>query len=78
MTAMQKIEIEVPLHCGRCKKKIMSICTTADGVCSVSFQREGKDKVVIKGEGVDAAGVTACLREKVNKYAKLISVAKDT
>jgi len=47
------------------------------GVCSVSFQREGKEKVVIKGEGVDAAGVTACLREKVNKYAKLISVAKD-
>lgn len=48
------------------------------GVCSVSFEREGKDKVVIKGEGVDAAGVTVCLREKVNKYAKLITVAKDT
>ncbi|ESW14380.1 hypothetical protein PHAVU_008G275900 [Phaseolus vulgaris] len=78
MTMRQRIEIEVPLHCGGCKKKIMSICTTADGVCSVSFERGGKDKVVIKGEGVDAAGLTACLRKKVNKYAELISVAKDT
>ncbi|RDX61635.1 hypothetical protein CR513_60116, partial [Mucuna pruriens] len=73
----QKIVIEVPLHCARCKKKIMTICTTADGVSSVSFEREERDRVVIKGEEVDAAGVTACLREKVNKYAKLVSVAKD-
>ncbi|KAJ1392536.1 Heavy metal-associated domain superfamily [Sesbania bispinosa] len=73
----QKIVIEVPLHCSRCKKKIMAICTTADGVTSVIFQREEKDRVVIKGEGVDAAGVTDCLRQKVNKYAKLVSVAKD-
>lgn len=32
---------------------------------------------MIKGEGVDAAGLTACIRKKVNKYAELISVAKD-
>ncbi|XP_027333865.1 heavy metal-associated isoprenylated plant protein 47-like [Abrus precatorius] len=73
----QKIVIEVPLHCAKCKKKIMAICTTADGVTSFTFQREGKDQVVIKGEGIDAAGVTSRLREKVNKYAKLVSVAKD-
>ncbi|KAK7299957.1 hypothetical protein RJT34_10788 [Clitoria ternatea] len=72
----QKIIIEVPLHCSRCRKKIMAICTTADGVASVSFQREGKDGVMIKGEGVDAAGLTACLRKKV-KYAELVSVVKD-
>ncbi|XP_029125760.1 heavy metal-associated isoprenylated plant protein 47-like [Cajanus cajan] len=74
----QKIEIEVPLHCERCKRKIMTICTTADGVSSVSFQRENKlDRVMVKGEGIDAAGLTACLRKKVNKYAKLLSVDND-
>lgn len=30
----QKIVIEVPLHCGKCKKKVMTICTTADGTSS--------------------------------------------
>ncbi|KAG5053438.1 hypothetical protein JHK85_005951 [Glycine max] len=74
----QKIVIEVPLHCERCKKKIMTICTMADGVTSVTFQREEKEKVVIIGEGIDAAGVAACLRKKVNKYARLVSVANDT
>ncbi|KAL2316670.1 hypothetical protein Fmac_030546 [Flemingia macrophylla] len=28
---IQKIEIEVPLHCEKCKRKIMAICTTTDG-----------------------------------------------
>lgn len=48
------------------------------GVTSVTFQREEKEKVVIIGEGIDAAGVAACLRKKVNKYARLVSVANDT
>lgn len=47
------------------------------GVTSVSFEREEKDRVVIKGEDVDAARVTQCLREKVSKYARLVSVARD-
>ncbi|XP_058742871.1 heavy metal-associated isoprenylated plant protein 47-like [Vicia villosa] len=73
----QKIVIEIPLHCAKCKRKILGICTIADGVTSVSFEREGKDRVVIKGEDVDAARVTQCLREKVSKYARLVSVARD-
>ncbi|XP_027333866.1 heavy metal-associated isoprenylated plant protein 47-like [Abrus precatorius] len=73
----QKIVIEVPLHCEECRREIMAICMTADGVTSFAFQREGKDQVVIKGEGIDAYGVTSRLRKKVNKYAKLVSVAKD-
>ncbi|KAK7276922.1 hypothetical protein RIF29_18071 [Crotalaria pallida] len=72
----QKIVIEVPLHCAKCKKKIMEICTTAEGVTSVSIiQREQRDGVEIVGEGVDAARVTERLRDKVNKYAKLARVA---
>ncbi|KAL5101201.1 hypothetical protein RYX36_005528 [Vicia faba] len=73
----QKIVIEIPLRCAKCKKKILTICTIADGVTSVSFEREGKDTVVIKGEDVDAARVTECLREKVSKYARLVTVAAD-
>ncbi|XP_004491486.1 heavy metal-associated isoprenylated plant protein 47-like [Cicer arietinum] len=73
----QKIVIEVPLHCAKCKKKILAICTTADGVETVTLEREGRDRVVIKGEDVDAARVTQCLREKVTGYARLVSVAKD-
>nr|AFK49010.1 unknown [Lotus japonicus] len=73
----QKIVIEVPLHCAKCRKKILAICATSDGVTSVTFQREGKDQVMIKGEKVDSARITECLRQKVNRHAKLLSVAKD-
>ncbi|CAL5190725.1 unnamed protein product [Lathyrus oleraceus] len=73
----QKIVIEIPLHSAKCKRKILTICTIADGVTSVSFEREGKDRVVIKGEDVDAARVTECLREKVTKHARLVTVAMD-
>lgn len=45
------------------------------GVESVTFEREERDRVVIKGEEVDAAGVTECLRDKVSRYARLVSVA---
>lgn len=47
------------------------------GVETVTLEREGRDRVVIKGEDVDAARVTQCLREKVTGYARLVSVAKD-
>lgn len=45
------------------------------GVESVTFEREERDRVVIKGEEVDAAGVTECLRDKVSRHARLVSVA---
>lgn len=46
------------------------------GVTSVTIHREDRDRVEIIGEGVDATRVTERLREKTNKYAKLVSVAK--
>lgn len=45
------------------------------GVESVTFEREERDRVVIKGKEVDAAGVTECLRDKVSRHARLVSVA---
>ncbi|GAU28377.1 hypothetical protein TSUD_257050 [Trifolium subterraneum] len=73
----QKIVIELPLHCAKCKKKILAICTTADGVTTVTLEREGRDRVVIKGENIDPAKITECLREKVTKNAELVSVAME-
>ncbi|KAF1868735.1 hypothetical protein Lal_00036173 [Lupinus albus] len=81
----QKIVIEVPLHCGKCKKKILKICTTAKGdypidplpntsFMSLTTHRGEEDRVEIIGEGIDAARITERLREKVNKYAKLVRV----
>ncbi|XLR29435.1 heavy metal-associated isoprenylated plant protein 47 [Arachis ipaensis] len=71
----QKIVIEVPLNCTKCKKKVLTICTTAEGVTAVKFIRDGKDRVEIIGEGVDAAEVTQDLRNKL-KFAKLVNVSK--
>lgn len=47
------------------------------GVTMVTLEREGKDRVVIKGEDVDAARVTERLREKVTRHARLVSVTND-
>ncbi|MED6205553.1 hypothetical protein PIB30_018728 [Stylosanthes scabra] len=71
----QKIVIEVPLNCAKCKKQVLTICTTAEGVTTVKFIRDGKDRVEIIGDGVDAAEVTQDLRNKL-KFAKLVHVSK--
>ncbi|WJX59681.1 6-phosphofructokinase [Trifolium repens] len=70
----QKIVIDLPLCCEKYKKKILEICTTADGVTTVTLEREGRDRVVIEGEDIDAARITECLRKKVTKNAKLVSM----
>ncbi|BAT80626.1 hypothetical protein VIGAN_03021900 [Vigna angularis var. angularis] len=71
----QVITIRVSLHCERCRRKTMTICMTADGVNSAAF--EGRDTIVMRGERVDAAAVTARLRQRVSKHAMLVSVAND-
>ncbi|KAF7815933.1 heavy metal-associated isoprenylated plant protein 47-like [Senna tora] len=71
----QKIVIEVPLTCEKCRTKAMTIAAGSDGVVSVTIQRNERDQVVIIGEGVDATMVTKGLRKKL-KYASLVSVDK--
>jgi hypothetical protein len=44
------------------------------GVTTVTLEREGRDRVVIEGEDIDAARITECLRKKVTKNAKLVSM----
>ncbi|TMW91562.1 heavy metal-associated isoprenylated plant protein 47 [Solanum lycopersicum] len=62
---MQKIVIRVHHKCKKCQSKALMIAAMSTGVNSVALEGEKKDKVVIIGEAVDAAGITSLLRKKV-------------
>ncbi|GKV38679.1 hypothetical protein SLEP1_g46568 [Rubroshorea leprosula] len=70
----QKIVIKVSMHCDKCRTKAMKIAAVADGrftdhlsisVTSVAFQGEDRDRLLIEGDGVDAACLTESLRKKL-------------
>ncbi|KAK2639883.1 hypothetical protein Ddye_027678 [Dipteronia dyeriana] len=69
----QKIVIMLKLKCDKCRSKAMKIAAVADGVISVAWEGEEKNKVVMTGDGTDAATVTGLLRKKLG-YADLVSV----
>ncbi|XVF03687.1 hypothetical protein REPUB_Repub05bG0015000 [Reevesia pubescens] len=62
---MQKIVIKVSMHCRKCRTKALEIAAVADGVTSVALHGPEKDKLMIVGDGVDAACLTASLRKKL-------------
>ncbi|KAK6229833.1 hypothetical protein QQP08_021089 [Theobroma cacao] len=61
----QKIIIKVSMHCSKCRTKAMKIASVADGVTSVALHGPEKDKLIIVGDGVDAACLTSSLRKKL-------------
>ncbi|XP_021287408.1 heavy metal-associated isoprenylated plant protein 47-like [Herrania umbratica] len=61
----QKIIIKVSMHCSKCRTKAMKIASVADGVTSVALHGPEKDKLMIEGDGVDAACLTSSLRKKL-------------
>ncbi|KAK2978396.1 hypothetical protein RJ640_004927 [Escallonia rubra] len=69
----QKIVIKVDMHCDKCRSKAMKIAAVAHGVNSVKIEGGDKDKVVVTGDGIDAACLTRSLRKKVG-HATLVSV----
>ncbi|XP_054818096.1 disease resistance protein Pik-1-like [Prosopis cineraria] len=71
----QKIVIEVPLKCEKCRTNAITIASEAIGVESATLERKERDQVVIIGEGVDASLVTKSLRKKLN-YAHLVAVSQ--
>ncbi|BBG97285.1 Copper transport protein family [Prunus dulcis] len=73
----QKITIEAPIRCDKCRSKAMKIAVAEDGVISVAFQGPNRDKMVITGDGVDAADMAKSLRKKLG-YADLVSVEEIT
>ncbi|TXG67415.1 hypothetical protein EZV62_008690 [Acer yangbiense] len=66
----QKIVIMLKLKCDKCRSKAMKIAAVADGVISVAWEGDEKNKVVMTGDGTDAATVTGLLRKKLG-YADL-------
>ncbi|TXG67634.1 hypothetical protein EZV62_008909 [Acer yangbiense] len=69
----QEIVIMLKLKCDKCRSKAV-----ADGwsyMCNFSGmeRRRGKNKLVMTGDGTDAATVTGSLRKKLC-YAYLVSV----
>ncbi|TXG67416.1 hypothetical protein EZV62_008691 [Acer yangbiense] len=71
---LQKIVIKVQVRCKKCWSKAMKIVAAAEGeIISVAWEGEGKDKMVVIGDGVDAATLTGNLRKKLG-YAELLLV----
>ncbi|KAI9185465.1 hypothetical protein LWI28_007561 [Acer negundo] len=70
----KKIVIKVQVRCKKCWSKAMEIVAVAEGeIFSVAWEGEGKDKMVVIGDGVDAATLTGNLRKKLG-YAELLLV----
>ncbi|KAK3199911.1 hypothetical protein Dsin_023326 [Dipteronia sinensis] len=62
----QKIVIKAQVRCKKCWSTVMKIVALAEGeIFSVAWEGEKKDKVVVIGDGVDAATLTTNLRKKL-------------
>ncbi|KAI9091400.1 hypothetical protein K1719_028211 [Acacia pycnantha] len=71
----QKIAMKVQMHCQKCRAKALSVAAGSNGVDFVGLEGEEKDKVVVIGEGVDAAKLASSMRKKVG-HTDIISVAQ--
>ncbi|TXG67642.1 hypothetical protein EZV62_008917 [Acer yangbiense] len=61
----QKIVIKVQVRCNKCRPKAMKIAAGEDGVISIAWEGVDKDRVVVIGDGVDAATLTINLSKKL-------------
>lgn len=61
----RKIVIQVQMRSERSRSKAMSLVAATGGVDSVALDGQGRDKVVVVGEGVDPVELTRALRKKV-------------
>ncbi|KAJ4811108.1 hypothetical protein LUZ62_023674 [Rhynchospora pubera] len=64
-----KIVIEVQMHCAKCRSKALQIAASTDGVDSVTLQGDGKNHLVVTGDGVDSVNLTKTLRKKIGRAA---------
>ncbi|XP_034892719.1 heavy metal-associated isoprenylated plant protein 47-like [Populus alba] len=70
----QKIVLGVQMNCQKCRRKALEVVAETDGVCFLGLEGENKEKVVVIGDGVDAAKLACRLRKKVG-YTDIISVS---
>nr|GMD51302.1 heavy metal-associated isoprenylated plant protein 47-like [Ipomoea batatas] len=64
LSCLQRLKIVIQLYprCQKCRSKALSIAAEANGVSRVEIER---DKVVVIGEDIDAAGLTSLIRKKI-------------
>ncbi|XP_030968041.1 heavy metal-associated isoprenylated plant protein 47-like [Quercus lobata] len=71
----QKIVMKVQMNCQKCQTKALTVGAEANGVNFVGLEGADKDKVVVIGDGVDAATLATTMRKKVG-HTDIISVAE--
>ncbi|XP_028797373.1 heavy metal-associated isoprenylated plant protein 47-like [Neltuma alba] len=69
----KKIIIKVEVRNEKCRSKAMKIAAVRPGVMSVSIEGEGRDQLVVTGDGVDSVELTNVLRKKLG-HATIVSV----
>ncbi|MFS7929020.1 hypothetical protein Hanom_Chr04g00327671 [Helianthus anomalus] len=60
-----KIVINIQTNCEKCRTYAMKEAVKASGANSVELQGENKNRMVVIGEGVDAAALTKSVRKKI-------------
>ncbi|KAM0002175.1 putative heavy metal-associated isoprenylated plant protein [Helianthus debilis subsp. tardiflorus] len=65
MMLQKKIVINIQTSCEKCRTEAMKAAVKASGVNSVEVQGEDKKRMVVIGEGVDAAALTKLVRKKI-------------
>uniref|UniRef100_A0A0D9YU76 HMA domain-containing protein n=1 Tax=Oryza glumipatula TaxID=40148 RepID=A0A0D9YU76_9ORYZ len=73
--AKQKIVIKVEMSCDKCRWKAMRLVATTGGASSVTLAGDGKDQLVVVGNGVNFIKLIAALRKKVG-HATLVTVGE--
>nr|POE91939.1 heavy metal-associated isoprenylated plant protein 47 [Quercus suber] len=63
------------MNCQKCQTKALTVAADANGVNFVGLEGADKDKVVVIGDGVDAARLATTMRKKVGQ-TDIISVAE--
>ncbi|OWM83621.1 hypothetical protein CDL15_Pgr004050 [Punica granatum] len=69
----QKIALKVHMQCVKCKSKALQVAAKSTGVSFVGFEGE---KIVVKGDGVDAVELAIALRKKVGQ-TEIVSIQED-
>ncbi|KAI4296082.1 hypothetical protein L6164_036071 [Bauhinia variegata] len=72
----QKIVMKVQMNCKKCRTKALKVAAAANGVNFVGLEGQEKEKLVVIGDGVDAANLAISLRKKVG-YTDLLSVSEE-
>ncbi|KAG8082308.1 hypothetical protein GUJ93_ZPchr0014g46969 [Zizania palustris] len=69
----QKIVIKVCMRGDKMRSRAMELVAGAPGVISVAVIGDDKDRLEVKGDGVDSVCLVRCLRKKIG-YACIVQV----